>query len=120
MKSEICGAGRPRYVTIPFSMSWLRSISWLMRDLSITSLNRATAGTFHSVAARLLRAHAELLGYRGNFSILDSEDSKDLLESATSDLGIPFTERRFPKGDVLHAIVSFCINTGRKLDDVIA
>jgi DNA helicase-2/ATP-dependent DNA helicase PcrA len=80
---------------------------------------RAAAGTFHSVASRLLRAHAELLGYRPNFSILDSEDSRDLLESATSDLNIPVTERRFPKGDVLHAIVSFCINTERKLADVV-
>src|SRR5258706_3745354 len=83
-------------------------------------LPRMTSGTVHSVAARLLRPHAELLGYKRNFSILDSEDAKDLLESATSDLAIPTTERRFPKGDILHAIVSFCLNTGRKLEDVIA
>src|SRR5439155_17904998 len=30
------------------------------------------------------------------------------------------TERRFPKGDVLRAVLSFCVNTGRKLDDVLA
>src|SRR5512146_2938506 len=82
-------------------------------------MQRAAAGTFHSVAARLLRPHAELLGYRPNFSILDAEDSKDLLESATSDLGIPITERRFPKGDLLRAVVSFAANTGQKLDAVI-
>ena len=76
-------------------------------------LARMTAGTFHSVGARLLRPHADLLGYRPNFSILDAEDSKDLLESATSDLGIPITERRFPKGDLLRAIVSFAANTGQ-------
>src|SRR5512140_746429 len=78
-------------------------------------MQRAAAGTFHSVAARLLRPHAELLGYRASFSILDSEDAKDLLESATSDLGVPVTERRFPKGDVLHAIFSYCVNTEKKL-----
>jgi DNA helicase-2/ATP-dependent DNA helicase PcrA len=82
-------------------------------------LARMTAGTFHSVGARLLRPHAELLGYRPNFSILDAEDTKDLLESATSDLGIPITERRFPKGDLLRAIVSFAANTGQKVDTVI-
>ena len=82
-------------------------------------LARMTAGTFHSVGARLLRPHAELLGYRPNFSILDSEDSKDLLESATSDLGIPVTERRFPKGDLLRAIVSFAANTGQKVDTIV-
>lgn len=84
-----------------------------------SDLARMTAGTFHSVGARLLRPHAELLGYRPNFSILDSEDSKDLLESATSDLGIPITERRFPKGDLLRAIVSFAANTGQKVDSVV-
>jgi DNA helicase-2/ATP-dependent DNA helicase PcrA len=82
-------------------------------------LARMTAGTFHSVGARLLRPHAELLGYRPTFSILDAEDTKDLLESATSDLGIPITERRFPKGDLLRAIVSFAANTGQKVDTVI-
>ena len=82
-------------------------------------LARMTAGTFHSVGARLLRPHAELLGYRPNFSILDSEDSKDLLESATSDLGIPITERRFPKGDLLRAIVSFAANTGRRSTTIV-
>jgi DNA helicase-2/ATP-dependent DNA helicase PcrA len=82
-------------------------------------LARMTAGTFHSVGARLLRPHAELLGYRPNFSILDSEDSKDLLESATSDLGIPITERRFPKGDLLRALVSFAANTGQTVDTVV-
>ncbi|MBK8596610.1 MAG: ATP-dependent helicase [Holophagales bacterium] len=84
-----------------------------------SDLARMTAGTFHSVGARLLRPHAELLGYRPNFSILDSEDSKDLLESATSDLGIPITERRFPKGDLLRAIVSFAANTGQKVDAIV-
>ena len=82
-------------------------------------LARMTAGTFHSVGARLLRPHAELLGYRPSFSILDAEDSKDLLESATSDLGIPITERRFPKGDLLRAVVSFAANTGQTVDAVV-
>ena len=54
------------------------------------------------------------------FTILDTEDAKDLLETATSDIGVPTTERRFPKGDLLRAIVSLCVNTGRPLDDVIA
>ena len=52
-------------------------------------------------------------------TILDAEDSKDLLESATSDLGIPITERRFPKGDLLRAIVSFAANTGQTVDTVV-
>jgi DNA helicase-2/ATP-dependent DNA helicase PcrA len=105
---------------LTFTNRAAREMTRRVESLIGAELNRATAGTFHSVGARLLRPHAELLGYQANFSILDSEDSKDLLESATSDIGVPVTERRFPKGDLLRALVSFCVNTGRKLDDVVA
>jgi len=105
---------------LTFTNRSAREMTRRIESLIGADLHRMTAGTFHSVGARLLRPHAELLGYRANFSILDSEDAKDLLESATSDLNVPTLERRFPKGDLLRSIVSFCINTGRKLDDVIA
>jgi DNA helicase-2/ATP-dependent DNA helicase PcrA len=105
---------------VTFTNRAAREMKRRVEALIGADLARAAAGTFHAVAARLLRPHAELLGYRPNFSILDTEDARDLLESATSDLGIPVTERRFPKGDLLHAIVSLCVNTEKKLDDVVA
>ncbi|MCR5674478.1 MAG: UvrD-helicase domain-containing protein [Lachnospiraceae bacterium] len=37
--------------------------------------------TFHSLCVRILRRHAELLGYRDHFVIYDSDDSKNLLKS---------------------------------------
>ncbi|KEO52046.1 DNA helicase II [Thalassospira permensis NBRC 106175] len=37
-------------------------------------------GTFHSLAARLLRRHAELVGLQSNFTILDSDDQVRLLK----------------------------------------
>lgn len=114
------GADPASLMLLTFTNRAAREMKRRVEALAGADLARMTAGTFHAVGARLLRPHAELLGYRPNFSILDSEDSKDLLESATSDLGIPVTERRFPKGDLLHAIASFCVNTERKLDDVLA
>ncbi len=113
------GADPSSLLLLTFTNRAAREMKRRVEALIGADLNRATAGTFHSVGARLLRPHAELLGYRQNFTILDSEDTKDLLESATSDMGVPVTERRFPKGDLLRAIVSFCVNTGKKLDDVI-
>ena len=113
------GADPASLLLLTFTNRAAREMKRRVETLIGADLNRATAGTFHSVAARLLRPHAELLGYRSNFGILDSEDTKDLLESATSDIGVPVTERRFPKGDLLRAIVSLCVNTGRPLDDVI-
>ena len=37
-------------------------------------------GTFHSIAARLLRSHAELVGLKSNFTILDTDDQLRLLK----------------------------------------
>ncbi len=114
------GADPASLLLLTFTNRAAREMKRRVESLIGADLVRATAGTFHSVGARLLRPHAELLGYRPNFTILDAEDTKDLLESATSDIGVPVTERRFPKGDLLRAIVSLCVNTGRRLDDVIA
>jgi DNA helicase-2/ATP-dependent DNA helicase PcrA len=51
-------------------------------------------GTFHSVAARMLRAHAELVGLHANFTILDTDDQlrvmKQLIAAANLD------EKRWP------------------------
>jgi DNA helicase-2/ATP-dependent DNA helicase PcrA len=114
------GADPASLMLLTFTNRAAREMKRRVEALAGADLVRMTAGTFHAVGARLLRTHAELLGYRPTFSILDSEDSRDLLESATSDLGIPVTERRFPKGDLLKDLVSFCVNTERKLDDVLA
>jgi DNA helicase-2/ATP-dependent DNA helicase PcrA len=45
-------------------------------------------GTFHSVAAKMLRRHAELVGLQSNFTILDTDDQLRLLKQliAAADL----------------------------------
>ena len=37
-------------------------------------------GTFHALAARMLRRHADLVGLRSNFTILDTDDQIRLLK----------------------------------------
>src|SRR3954463_5323045 len=39
-------------------------------------------GTFHSVAAQILRRHAELVGMKSNFTILDVDDQERLIKQA--------------------------------------
>ena len=46
-------------------------------DLIGRELRELWGGTFHSIGARILRQHAETLGYRRDFTILDRDDSKD-------------------------------------------
>jgi len=43
-------------------------------------------GTFHSVFARILRAEAGYLGYPGNFTIYDTDDSKSLIKTIVREL----------------------------------
>ena len=33
-------------------------------------------GTFHSISVKFLRRHAEALGYKSNFTIIDTDDQK--------------------------------------------
>jgi len=44
--------------------------------------------TFHSTCARILRGSAHLLGYERNFTILDEQDSRELLARTLKELGI--------------------------------
>jgi len=87
-----------------------------VEQLVTTDTRRLWGGTFHSIGNRLLRRHAEPLGYRSSFSILDDEDAKEMMESAISATGIKTMEKRFPKGDVLLDIYSFLINTRTPLE----
>ena len=38
-------------------------------------------GTFHSISVKFLRRHAEALGYKRNFTILDTDDQKKLIRN---------------------------------------
>jgi DNA helicase-2/ATP-dependent DNA helicase PcrA len=46
------------------------------------------AGTFHSICVRILRTYGGLLGYRDNFTIYDSDDTKKALSALMKTLNI--------------------------------
>jgi DNA helicase-2/ATP-dependent DNA helicase PcrA len=45
-------------------------------------------GTFHSIGARMLRRHAELVGLQSNFTILDTDDQLRLMKQIIQAAGI--------------------------------
>ncbi len=45
-------------------------------------------GTFHSIFARILRYEAEHLGFNSNFTIYDTQDSKNLLRNIIKEMGL--------------------------------
>ena len=50
-------------------------------------------GTFHSICARWLRSEIKTLGFSGNFTIYDADDSRSLLKKVMKELQI--TEEQF-------------------------
>ena len=81
---------------------------------------RLQGGTFHRIGHRILRRHAERLGYTPGFGILDAEDRRDLVGACIADLGLSVGKRRFPRADVVAAILSEAVNTQRSLEEVLA
>jgi len=78
------------------------------------------AGTFHSIANRLIRRHSARLGLDANFSVLDRGDAADLMDVARHELGLSQAEKRFPRKDTCLAIYSQRVNTQRTLAATLA
>jgi DNA helicase II / ATP-dependent DNA helicase PcrA len=73
------------------------------------------AGTFHAIANRLLRLHASSLSLDPSFTVLDREDSADLLDLLRHQLGFAKTEKRFPRKGTCLAIYSRVVNAQEPL-----
>jgi DNA helicase II / ATP-dependent DNA helicase PcrA len=80
---------------------------------------RVWGGTFHAVAARLLRIHARDLGLEPDFTILDRGDSEDLMHLARTELGLGRGGSRFPQKSTCLDIYSRCVNAQLPLAEVL-
>ena len=83
------------------------------------NVHRIWGGTFHRIANLVLRRHATSIGYDQNYSILDSEDARDLLNLCIEDAAIDTKKKRFPKAEVVQSIISYANNTDMDIADVI-
>lgn len=77
------------------------------------------AGTFHSIGARILRSHAPLTGRTANFSILDEDDSRQILKQILQSLSIGDEERKLIlKRGLLGRIISQARNSNLSIRSV--
>jgi DNA helicase II / ATP-dependent DNA helicase PcrA len=83
------------------------------------NVHRVWGGTFHRIANLMLRRHATSIGFDQNYSILDSEDARDLLNLCVEDAAIDTKAKRFPKAEVLQGIISYANNTDLPIENVI-
>src|SRR6202789_3710795 len=88
-------------------------------DLPGHELRALWGGTFHSIGARVLRTHADALGYRRDFTILDRDDARDLIKACVTDAKIETKGTHFPKPDVLNEIFSLAANTHKTTDALV-
>jgi DNA helicase-2/ATP-dependent DNA helicase PcrA len=63
-----------------------------------------TMGTFHSVFSRILRFNADRLGYPTNFTIYDTQDSKNLIKDIIKELNLD--DKSYKPSSVLGRISS--------------
>ncbi len=108
------GTGKTAALTARLAHLIASRFAWPSQILAVTFTNKAARemkarvaslsggalegmpwlGTFHSVAARMLRAHAELVGLKSNFTILDTDDQLRVMKQIISASGLD--EKRWP------------------------
>jgi DNA helicase-2/ATP-dependent DNA helicase PcrA len=115
------GTGKTRVLTTRLAYLLWRRLAYPGQLLAVTFTNKAARemkerveamvgeaadgiwlGTFHSIAARILRRHAEAVGLRPDFTILDADDQLRLVKQLL--LAEKLDEKRWPARALLALI----------------
>ena len=95
------GSGKTRVLTTRLAHIINSKKAWPNQILCVTFTNKAAKemqsrvmsyvkekstavpwlGTFHSISVKFLRRHAEAIGLKGNFTILDTDDQKKIVRN---------------------------------------
>ncbi|GAA5482904.1 ATP-dependent helicase [Haloferula sargassicola] len=114
------GIDAKNILLLTFTNKAAREMTERVRSLVPHDVSALWSGTFHSIGNRILRRHAEDLGFTKSFSILDTDDQKSLVANVVGGMDIDTKVRRFPKSDVLITMFSLERNTGEPLKEIIA
>ena len=103
------GVPADRILLLTFTNKAAKEMMGRVTDLIGRDMSALWGGTFHSIGHRVLRRHAEALGFTRSFTIQDREDSKGLITACIAEADIDVKATRFPKPDVLADIFSLGI-----------
>src|SRR5277367_6072382 len=82
-----------------------------------SAAERMTGGTFHAVAHRIIRAHAEAFALPPEFTVIDPADGSDVMDTLRDAHGLVGTSagRRTPRAATCAEIYSRCVSTNTQL-----
>jgi DNA helicase II / ATP-dependent DNA helicase PcrA len=86
---------------------------------SAAGSERICGGTFHAIAHKIIRQHAESFSLPPQFTILDQGDTADVLDVLRADHGLADAGRRAPRAAACADIYTRCVNTGRPVSEVV-
>ena len=98
------GRARPNEV---LAVTFTNKAAREMKNRVATSMGQTIEGmpwlgTFHAICVKLLRRHAELVGLKTNFTILDTDDQVRLLKQLV--IASDIDEKRWPARQLAHVI----------------
>lgn len=92
-----------RIMALTFTNKAAREMRDRVHDLvGGETASRIWMGTFHSIFSRILRRHAALIGFRSDFTIYDTSDSKSLVKTIIKDMQLD--DKVYKPSAVLSAI----------------
>ena len=113
------GVPADRILLLTFTNKAAKEMMGRVTDLIGQDMSELWGGTFHSIGHRVLRRHAETLGFNQSFTIQDREDAKGLVNACIAEAEIDVKATRFPKPDVVGDIGSLAINKQQTVREVI-
>jgi DNA helicase II / ATP-dependent DNA helicase PcrA len=136
----LAGAGTGKTRTLVARAAWLRDTQGMQanRILLLTFTRRAAGdmlarassaggssgricgGTFHAIAHKIIRQHAESFSLPPQFTILDQSDATEVLDVLRPDHGLAEGGQRSPRAATCADIYTRCVNTGRPVSEVVA
>jgi DNA helicase-2/ATP-dependent DNA helicase PcrA len=105
------GVKPERILLLTFTRRAAQEMLGRVERLVGAACHKVQGGTFHATAHRLLRRYGAAAGIANDFTIMDQEDSCDLMHMARVQLGYGDKTKRFPKKETLHRVYSRHVNT---------
>jgi DNA helicase-2/ATP-dependent DNA helicase PcrA len=136
----LAGAGTGKTRTLVARAAWLRGAQGVPagRILLLTFTRRAASdmlaraaagsgdsaericgGTFHAIAHKIIRRHAESFSLPPQFTIVDPGDVVDIMDVLRPEVGLADAGQRAPRAAACADIYTRCVNTGRPVSEVV-